>query len=142
MEDMEEVIECWIESPANPMTLLDIPGDILKQGVISSTQDFTNNNRYICRMTRGQWHVLKQAGYRLGEPTSVKVTYKKMNGIFTNCYMGAIDLYHGVPNLEGAIVERVENRCPGEGDNKEDYPTTLILKLTNGSNFFITIKRG
>lgn len=59
-----------------------------------------------------------------------------MNGpnIICRTYMGAMDLYHGVPDLKGAVVEDViYTDVPNETD--------LVLRRTNGETFTIRIGR-
>ena len=63
-----------------------------------------------------------------------------LQGIITNCYMGARDLYYGVPDLEGAVVEKVD-RCPEGEAYEKDYPTTLTLKRKDGKEFVIIVKQ-
>lgn len=50
-------------------------------------------------------------------------------------YAGAINLYHGVPSLEGATVVKVIH----EPDSKE-YSTKLVLRTPSGEEHTITIK--
>jgi hypothetical protein len=57
-----------------------------------------------------------------------------MSVIITRTYSGAIDLYHGIPNLLNATVEEVTyNNEHGE------YETTLVLKDINGKLHSIII---
>ena len=51
-----------------------------------------------------------------------------MSTIITRTYSGAIDLYHGIPNLLNATIEDITY------DNTDsDYVTTLVIKDTKGN---------
>lgn len=56
--------------------------------------------------------------------------------LIANTYCGGIDLYHGIPDLQGAIVSNV---TPIE--NKDYYETQLELTRVNGEKFIIMIKQ-
>lgn len=59
-----------------------------------------------------------------------------MSHIIARCYTGAIDLYHGIPDLLGAkIVDIQYNRYD------DDYQTTLILENEDGKTHQITIAK-
>lgn len=57
-----------------------------------------------------------------------------MRVLIAGCYSGAIDLYHGIPNLDEATFEGTEMV-----DDKEQT-TILKFKLDNGEDFQIHIK--
>lgn len=51
-----------------------------------------------------------------------------MSVIIARTYSGAIDLYHGIPNLLNATIENITY------DNTDsDYVTTLVIKDINGN---------
>lgn len=56
--------------------------------------------------------------------------------IIARAYSGAIDLYHGIPDLLNAIVEDVEY-----DNTNEEYKTILTLKDANGNLHKITIAK-
>jgi hypothetical protein len=57
-----------------------------------------------------------------------------MSRIITRTYSGAIDLYHGLPDLLNAIVIDVDY------DNRnEDHMTTLVFKDVKGNEHRISI---
>lgn len=58
-----------------------------------------------------------------------------MSTIIARTYSGAIDLYHGIPNLLNATVVDIEY-----GDS-EECETILVLKGVNDNLHRITIKR-
>lgn len=57
---------------------------------------------------------------------------EKMSNIIARTYMGARNLYHGIPNLKDAIIIDVIYE-------EEEYITTLILKDIKGQEHKITI---
>lgn len=48
--------------------------------------------------------------------------------------VGGMDLYHGVPDLQGAVISNVTPVC-----NKDYYETKLELTRQNGTKFDIVI---
>ena len=56
--------------------------------------------------------------------------------LIANTYCGGIDLYHGVPDLKGAMIT---DMLPIE--NKDYYETQLELTRVNGEKFIIVIKQ-
>lgn len=57
-----------------------------------------------------------------------------MSNIIARTYMGARDLYHGIPNLKDAVIIDVIYE-------EEEYRTTLILRDISGQEHQITIAK-
>lgn len=55
-----------------------------------------------------------------------------MRRVVTHCYMGARDLYHGVPDLEGAQLVAIEH-------DSVVLSTTLRFELKSGEKFELMI---
>ena len=54
--------------------------------------------------------------------------------LVTNTYSGAADLYHGIPDIKGAVVESVES-----DDSIGNYTTKVVLRLQNGKRMLLTV---
>lgn len=61
---------------------------------------------------------------------------EKMKALIARTSFGGQDLYYGVPNLESAVVSKVESI-----EDSSDYCTELTLILSNGSTMKLIIKQ-
>jgi len=59
-----------------------------------------------------------------------------METLITRTYYGGQDLFYGVPNLENAVVSKVETR-----EDQDDYITELTMNLSNGNTYVLIIKQ-
>lgn len=61
---------------------------------------------------------------------------KISHAMICRTYSGGMDLYHGVPDLEGATVITV-NQDPSE----DDYVSDIVLRTKNNSKVLIQIRQ-
>ncbi|MOA10827.1 hypothetical protein D3C78_1307340 [compost metagenome] len=60
-----------------------------------------------------------------------------MNVLITRTFSGGEDLYHGIPNLEGAVVSNVDSVYV-----HSEYRTEPTLDLINGSKMKLIVIQG